>query len=146
MLKFIKKLLKRKVPIPFGQGFYLTELPVCTFHQGDKLFNFLLDTGSNNNLINAEIKNLLLCQDTEAVSTITGAGGNIEGQSPVSQLTISYKGQDFTDYFVVADLSEVFGKIKRENGVTVHGIIGSKFFHKYQYVLDFQELIAYSKK
>ena len=43
-------------------------------------------------------------------------------------------------------MSDAFGHIKKDTGVTVHGIIGSLFFNEFKYVLDFDELIAYSKK
>jgi hypothetical protein len=42
-------------------------------------------------------------------------------------------------------MKEAFGHMKQDTGVTLHGIIGSKFFNKFKYVLDFDELIAYSK-
>lgn len=146
MIDCIKQLFKKKTPIPFGQGFFLTELPVCTFRQGDKNFNFLLDTGSNDNLIDLSIKDSIEHKTIEGATThLTG----VEGKSfevNAAVLSISYKDQKFTDVFMLADLSAIFAKVKKENGVTLHGIIGSKFFYKHQYVLDFKELIAYSKK
>ena len=34
--------------------------------------------------------------------------------------------------------------IKLEYGINLHGILGSTFFQKYRYVLNFDELVAYS--
>ena len=53
---------------------------------------------------------------------------------------------DYTCEYVIADMSAPFNDIKRETGVTLHGIIGTKFFAKYNYVIDFEKLVAYSKK
>ena len=44
------------------------------------------------------------------------------------------------------DMTAAFGSIKKETGVTIHGILGAKFFNEFKYVLDFKELIAYSKE
>ena len=42
-------------------------------------------------------------------------------------------------------MSEAFKKIKDGNGATIHGLIGNSFMQKYKYVLDFDEMVAYSK-
>ena len=44
------------------------------------------------------------------------------------------------------DMSSSFDVIKRSTGVNIHGILGTAFFNKYKYILDFDKLIAYSKK
>ena len=61
-------------------------------------------------------------------------------------MTVTYRNQKFIDRFYISDLNESFGAIKAETGVQIHGILGSKFFAKYKYILDFESLIAYSKK
>ena len=60
-------------------------------------------------------------------------------------MTIYYKDQKFEEEFSITDLDGAFDIIKKENGVQIHGILGSKFFEKYKYILDFKELIAYIK-
>jgi hypothetical protein len=44
-----------------------------------------------------------------------------------------------------ADISQTLIALKEEYGVTVHGLLGTGFFTKYKYILDFNEMIAYSK-
>ena len=61
-------------------------------------------------------------------------------------MTVTYKSQKFIDRFYISDLDEAFRAIKAETGVQIHGILGSKFFVKYKYVLDFKDLIAYIRK
>ena len=60
-------------------------------------------------------------------------------------LTVSYRNQKFHEEFSAADLNKAFNAVKQETGVQIHGILGSRFFEKYQYVLDFKELAAYIK-
>ena len=45
----------------------------------------------------------------------------------------------------VMDLSYSFNEVKKQDGVQLHGILGSDFFTKYEYILDFIDFIAYPK-
>ena len=60
--------------------------------------------------------------------------------------SLEYKEEGYEEEFQVVDMSAAFGQIKAESGVNLSGIIGSLFFKKYRYILDFESLIAYSKK
>ena len=42
-------------------------------------------------------------------------------------------------------MQNTIDQVKAESGVNMVGIIGNEFFRKYKYVLDFDELVAYSK-
>lgn len=61
-------------------------------------------------------------------------------------IEIAYKENKYWDQFQILDLDESFNKIKQETGVSVHGILGTKFFQRYDSVLDFSEFKAYFKK
>lgn len=131
--------------ISFGQGFALTELPVISLYQGNKSFNFLLDTGSNDSIIDSNILNKIEHTESDRKSSLFGVEGNSQEVSACN-ITLSYGDSDYPYEYIVVDMKAPFSKIKSESGVTLHGIIGSKFFNAYKYVLDFDSLIAYSKK
>lgn len=147
----IKKLLNifkrknNKDVISFGPGFALTELPIISLYQGKEHFNFLLDTGSNDSIIDSNILNKLEYDMSDKQNSLIGMEGNKEIVS-ICNITLSYNGVDFPYEYNIRDMSAAFGSIKTESGVTLHGIIGSKFFNKYKYVLDFESLIAYAKR
>lgn len=148
MIKGILNLFKRKDKdkvISFGQGFALTELPVISLYQGNKAFNFLLDTGSNDSIIDSNILGKIEHTMTDKQSNLFGMEGNTQIVK-ICNITLSYNGSDYPYEYIIQDMSAAFGNIKAESGVTLHGIIGSKFFNTYKYVLDFDLLIAYSKK
>lgn len=137
-----KKLLKSSMS--FREGLNLTGFPVVTFTNNDRIFNFLLDTGSNVSLIDESVLPCMKYEEDESKMDLYGLDG-IErtGKIVVSYLTyeeISYKAN-----FVVTNLGPTFTQIKNEHGVTLHGILGSDFFKAYKYILDFNKLIAYSK-
>ena len=135
---------KNKSKISFKESMDLTELPVITFINNNVKLNFLLDTGSNNSLINKSILNMLDYKELDGTSNLIGVEGN-NIKNSICEMKIEYKDYVFDTTFNIADLDTPFNVIKQEDGVQLHGILGSLFFQKYKYVLDFQSLIAYMK-
>lgn len=141
-----KKKNKNVVNMSFKEAMDLVELPVVTFYNGNVKLNFLLDTGSNISQINASVLPLL---DYKMIEDKTNAVIGIEGnkiQTGFCEISITYKNQEFTNDFCIHDLNEAFAIVKEESGVQIHGILGSLFFQKYKYILDYESLIAYSKE
>lgn len=138
---------KRKKPtcIDFGAGFNLTDLPIVTFYQGEVKLNFLLDTGCTISIINKKLIPALKVKHLEATSSVFGMEGNLV-ECGTCLIEIAYKENKYWDQFQILDLDESFNKIKQETGVSVHGILGTKFFQRYDSVLDFSEFKAYFKK
>ena len=130
--------------ISFKEAMDLVELPVVTFYNGDTKLNFLLDTGSNVSYINSSIIPLLVHEKTDKEMNTIGIEGN-KVSNQFCKMSVTYKNQVFEEEFSIADLDEEFGIVKQESGVQIHGILGSKFFERYKYVLDFKELTAYIK-
>ena len=130
--------------ISFKEAMDLVELPVVTFYNGDTKLNFLLDTGSNVSYINSSIIPLLVHEKTDKEMNTIGIEGN-KVSNQFCKMSVTYKNQVFEEEFSIADLDEAFSVVKQESGVQIHGILGSKFFDKYKYFLDFKELIAYIK-
>lgn len=131
--------------ISFQNSMDLAELPVVTFRQGDKKINFLLDTGSNNCVIDSNILKSIDHKMLDVETNILGLEGNAQ-KTGVCTIKMSYKDKEYEYPYVIQDMSAAFDFIKKETGVTVNGMLGSKFFNKFKYVLDFDELIAYSKE
>lgn len=134
---------KNNSGISFKESMDLTELPVVTFYNHGKKLNFLIDTGSN---ISSVARSALATGvDYKIVNKKIDAFG-VEGvkvNNPICEMKVTYKNLEFDEEFCVADLDEAFDIVKKESGVQIHGILGSKFFEKYKYVLDFKELKAY---
>ena len=138
---YIKKL---KSKMSFKESMDLTELPIITFISNDKKLNFLLDTGSNVSFINESTLKDLKYVLTDFTSNMIGVEGN-KIENRICKMTICYKQYAFESEFNINNMDEAFGIIKKESGVQIHGILGSLFFQKYKYVLDFNSLIAYLK-
>lgn len=146
----IKKIIRKFLNIhPHAMSFQnsmdLAELPVVTFRQGDKKINFLLDTGSNNCIIDSNILKNIDHKMLDVETNILGLEGNAQ-KTGVCTIKMNYKDKEYEYPYVIQDMSAAFDSIKKETGVTVNGMLGSKFFNEFKYVLDFDELIAYSKE
>ena len=135
----------KKTVIPFKESVDLVGLPIATFVNNGVKLHFLLDTGSDDSFIVPSIldKLLILKKDETRTPIITGGG---EMQSPGTvTLNISYKDHIFTNVFKINAMEDAFKDAFEHKGIVVHGILGSIFFNKYNYILDFKELQATSK-
>ena len=146
----IKKILHKFLgthpnAMSFQNSMDLAELPVVTFHQKNTKINFLLDTGSNNCIIDSNFLSNIEHTPLDSKTNILGLEGNSQ-KARVCSITMSYKDRNYEFPYVIQDMSAAFSAIKKDTGVTIHGILGSKFFNEYKYVLDFKELIAYSRE
>lgn len=147
IINTIEEVRKNNVDkISFKESIDLTNLPVITFYQDGVKLNFLFDTGATLSVINEKVINSIKVTKSDKVSQTSGIDGEIIDNIPNVQITFNYKDKSFTDDFQVIDMTKIFTSIKETTGVTVHGLIGSVFMQKYKYVLDFKEMIAYSKK
>ena len=132
----------------FKQGFTPANIPMITIHQGDKEFILVLDSGSEYNVINKEVLNNIdytaFENDGSMPTTLSGIGG----KQDVSACTIKFKcnGEEYIENFVVNDFTDSIKMMKTETGIIIHGILGSLFMRKNHIVLDYQNLMAYSKK
>lgn len=142
---FINKVFGKQDKMSFKAGFDLTELPIVTFYQGEKKFNFLLDTGSNNCIIDKNILKKIKYERMEQTTSLMGLEGQ-QNEVGICEITLSFNGKDYSYSYLIKDMKSPFNQIKKETGVNLHGILGSNFFNTFKYVLDFDELIAYSKQ
>jgi flagellar basal body rod protein FlgB len=135
---------RKKVEMSFKESMNLTDLPVVTFYNGSTKLNFLLDTGANMCIINSRIIDSLNYKKLDEKGSVFGMEGNSVDIDYIS-MDFTYNNKSYSSSFQVVDMQEAFDRIKQASGVIVHGILGSKFFEEYKYVLDFKELIAYTK-
>lgn len=144
MFEDIKKSNRKK--ISFKEALDLTELPVVTFISKGRKLNFLIDTGANNSILNESVVNKmkLKCEEFEGVETNT-AGGNIN-LNKVTNLVIKFDDKrEYDECFLVSNMDDAFNSVKAETGVMIHGILGSNFFTRNKYIIDFDSLALYVK-
>ena len=128
----------------FKESLDLVGLPIVTFKQGDKKFNFLLDTGASESVINANNVKDFVITPLEGSGTSFGIDGERKNVNYVS-VNLEYNNNTYPHEYQVLDMQDALDNIKNEHGVTMVGILGNNFLEQYKYVLDFADFIAYQK-
>lgn len=139
-----RHIVKGHSTVSFAEAMDLVELPIITVQNNNTKINLLLDTGSNASYISPNILKDLKYDEIEISNTTIGFGGEAT-HTRGCNMKIKYKKLSFEDTFIIMESDEVFTALKQGCGVQVHGILGSKFFDRYSYVIDFGELVAYIK-
>ena len=139
--------LSKKMGLSFKDTVTDAGVPIVTLKNGEKEFNFLLDTGSDISHIDSTIVDSL--SDIEEIEgnnlTITTANGSIESGNNWIRIPLNYKKQSFIEDFMLLDLHDTFEVLREDTGIQLHGILGGTFLRKYRYVLDYNDLVAYTK-
>lgn len=128
--------------ISFKEAIDLTNFPIITLVNNNIKLNFLLDTGSSVSHINKVLFPKLITSESDYNMNITGVEGN-PINTKFCEIEVYYKNQVFSNEFAISNLDAVFNSVKKETGVQLHGILGSDFFQKYRYVIDFDKFIVY---
>ena len=127
----------------FRETMDLCDLPIVTFLNNGNKFNFLLDTGASKSVINTEVLQSMSYKEANISGNVYGLDGKKYETSYVN-VFLNYRGREYEEEFQVLDMSAPFGNLKSDFGINVHGILSSSFFEKYRYILDYNELVAYS--
>lgn len=133
---------RNRTAVSFFETLNLVGLPIITVNNNGHKLNFLLDTGSNTSYINESCIENLDYQKTDEKGKIVGMNGSVSAGEFI-EMDISYRDNHFNETFLTANLNELFAKIRANNGVELHGLIGVSFFDKYKYILNFKEYAAY---
>ena len=128
----------------FSKGFTSPNVPIATFYQGDKELNFIIDTGSDDNVINREALKDLKYEKLDHAGTLAGVGGVFEVEA--CSISFQHEGENFTAKFLISDhLQAAFDDIRKAHAIPLHGMLGSRFLMSNNIVLDFNNLMAYNK-
>lgn len=132
----------------FNEAMDIIELPVLVLTNNGQSYRFILDSGSNGcHLDKRAIGNLDIESTSEATSSSMSTGaGVIETSKDKAQIKFTLNNTVFSIPFFIEDLSQPFDYIKKTDGMTIHGILGSNFLRANKWVLDFAKNVAYMKK
>lgn len=138
----IKKTTPMEIQLPGN-------LPIIALSSKGNVLNFLLDSGSNISHICAEYYEAL---DAELLGTyedgeVAGLGATNTGITMCESTLKDTLGNKYKVNLSISNqLSAVAKNIETNTGVKIHGLLGTDFLRKYNYVIDFKSLEVYSKK
>ena len=133
----------------FKESIDLVGLSIITFYSNKTKLHFLLDTGADNSSFDKDLLDKVPHVDLPNLKgSITDAGGHTI-EVDIAYIRFFYEDKAYEGYFQLMDMTHISDAIDLNiKGKRVHisGVIGCDFLTKYQYVLDFQKMIVYSKK
>lgn len=122
-------------------------IPFITFIIADKEYGFLLDTGADCNVIDyywfTKLRHLGEVRDTNA--SISGISNDNKVLSKLS-LPIWRYGKKYTETFNILNIKSAIDSCSERTGVQIIGLLGLKFFIKYQVVIDFNNGVIWSNE
>lgn len=134
-----KKLLSNINSVSFEDSFKKANLPIITFYNDCFALNFLIDTGSTFSCIDSNILRNLHYKNTNAVREVVSVNGTCD--SPVILMSINDSIDCVDELFTVVDMS---GSNAVNDGIVIHGILGSTFCKKAGFIIDYKSLKVHS--
>lgn len=122
-----------------------TNLPIITVTHNNVSFKLLIDTGCESSLIDENIVELLLTTPT----TPTMDGGVIFGNGEAAEVPNAYiipleiGDEKLQAVFHAMDLSKTLKEFKESYGIQIRGFLGSDFFSKYGFAIDYNNKNIY---
>ena len=142
----IIKVRKQRDNFSFKNAFKLTGLPILIFEQDGTDLIFILDTGSSVCVLDessiSKLKDFKYLDREDNLVDVNG--GKVKRRYGLFKFKCD--NIDFENEFLISDLTNIKESVKEDSGVSIDGIVGSDFFSKYQYIIDFDKYIAFSKK
>lgn len=118
-------------------------LPLLIVQAQAKNLCFLLDTGSNVNVLDRRVAEFFQLSGETAKQRQFGIDGELQ-TTDVVELAFSLEEQEYKANFSVMDLSSAFGKVEEESGIQIHGLLGCSFMEQQKWILDFEKLCLYT--
>lgn len=114
-------------------------LPLILVKAQAKNLCFLLDTGSNINVLDKRVAEFFQLSGGTAQQQQFGIDGTLQ-TTDVVEMTFSLEEREYKADFSVMDLSSAFGKVEDETGIQIHGLLGCSFMEQQKWILDFENL------
>lgn len=103
------------------------QLPLIIVKVKEKYICFILDTGSTCSLIDSTVveyfKDIVEPLGDYCISGIEGTKHKVD----IITLPFNFEGQAYKPKFCVRPLLDAFKSIEEENGIQVHGLLGTDF-------------------
>ena len=133
---------KYRYAFSFKETIDKTNLPIVSLSQGDKTFNFLIDSGATTSVLNEDTIKDLQHTPLQGKSEICGVGDN-NCETYYVGVQLSAKKCNFIEIFEVCNIA-TFTYIEQCTNVKIHGLLGSPFLKRYNFLIDYNKNKAYT--
>lgn len=111
--------------------------PIIKVNQGNTIFNFIIDTGSSISAIDKKYIPDLLALKLNKTTEVIGIEGNPEKVS-FYEIDFECNNHLYTHNVIAKSFGNAFDPFLQEYNIVIHGMLGSDFFTKYKFIVDFK--------
>ena len=132
------------VRLSFTDNMGRLNLPIVSLTNNGQSFNFLIDTGATLSVIDSNALDKLAYTKVETTGNAYGVDGNIV---PVeyARIELNHEETKFVDEFQIMRV-DAFDNIKESDKIEIVGILGSTFLKRYDFTINYKDLIISAKK
>ncbi len=143
-MNFIWDVLKYRNVLSFKESLDATGVPIVTLISGSKKLNFVIDSGASMTTISKNDLKSCSYEETGTVMDSIGVEGN---EKTTSIVNLKLKGENgiFETEALITDFDPIKQWCLENHGIEVHGLMGTNFLAKYNYILDFSKSAFYTK-
>jgi len=137
--------MQQNIDTPISFGLRKIGLPLIVVNVYQQNLCFLLDTGSNKNLLDQKVYDYFK-EKIKAVGSgeMFGLDGN-KFVTTIIKLSFNFENHSYTTNFNIFDSKDSFTTIEKKSDIQIHGILGNEFFIENEWIIDFEKLTLYSK-
>ena len=132
---------------PLHTGLVKAGMPLIISSKGPnkeiKNLCFLIDTGSTHNILFSYVYEFVK-DDIKPLNTqhnLMGFEGKSQ-QGKMVEVNLSFEEKDYKIPMVIIDANAAMGKIHKDCGIQIHGILGMSFLLEHHWTLDFKNYIV----
>lgn len=129
--------------LPFTDTMRRIKLPIVSLTNNGQTFKFLIDTGATLSVVDSKVLNKLDYSKLNIKGNAYGIDGNIVNVDYVI-MALSHDNTEFVEEFQVMRL-DAFDNLRKTDNIDLAGILGGAFLKRYNFVVDYKKLIAYTK-
>lgn len=137
--------MKQTFSFPFSYTLNKTGLPIVPVTIGEYAILLIIDTGATYSIIDGSVVNQLgnLIENLNKKSSTMGIDGKTE-EGDVYKISFHIEKHMYTQEFITKSLFDALIGFELNSGLQVHGILGTEFLVKNNWVIDFGNLEVYS--
>lgn len=134
----------------FEDKFDESRAPTLIVKIFDKKYRFLLDTGANKNMLQKDfLKEMLKYSPKHPIQQrddlVTRDASGKQRNTYSTELVFKLRNMEFREEFMINEMKGV-QDFSNENNLNIVGILGTDFFDKYQWKIDFGKYIVWHKR
>ena len=134
---------EKEIKISFKDTIDKTGLPIVSFSQNDKHFDFIIDTGAEYSVINSNSLESLKYIELEGNGVVYGIEGN-EKETTSIGVVLYIDDKEFTEVFQITNVPGM-EVVNNMYGTNVIGILGSQFLIRYKFIIDYEKFHIYGE-